>query len=34
MESSVETSKDELMEKIRTLEDENKALKEKNSENI
>jgi proteasome regulatory subunit len=33
MERSAETSKNELKEKIKILEDENKALKEKNSEN-
>jgi proteasome regulatory subunit len=33
MERSAETSKKELKEKIKILEDENKALKEKNSEN-
>lgn len=33
MESSAETSQKELLEKIKTLEDENKTLKEKNSEN-
>ena len=32
MESSTEIPKDELLEKIRTLEDENKILKEENTE--